>query len=82
MTGKKAPEHVLELGEFIVPGGTVTPSGTATYDGKHLELCLTQRTGEPIVHCTSTGRAWRLRWEDIVQLAINVGVHLPDGSRH
>lgn len=76
-------DHVLELGVFEVNGSSALRSAGKVESGHgKLNLYTDANNSEPVVQCPATGKRYRLRWQDIVELAINAGVTIPDTGRH
>lgn len=77
--------HVLELGVMEVNGtsANLQQAGQAKSDqGLLLVLYADRQNAEPIVHCPATGKRFRLRWQDIIEIALNQGVCLPASKRN
>lgn len=74
---------MIELGEFLtsVPVTATDVGKCKMEDGRDLQLFISAMQ-EPIIRCTSTGKVYHLRWQDICNLAVNVGISQLNGARH
>jgi hypothetical protein len=73
----------LELGVFEVNGSSgLNRAGKAKTEHGEVHLYCDANNAEPVVHCPATGKRFRLRWQDIIEIALNQGLTIPNNGRH